>query len=1145
MAAPQQIRWEDIEKVLRASGQPIGQVPFGQLIVNIGAVQGGVLNFALPGQQAADRIRPLPQPPRVLPRQVPGFLDREQEQGRVGHALVRGQVADVHGADGVGKTALISQVMHSQLPTAFPDGLVYLRAANETYDDLLQELLKQFYEVGKEPVRFTENDVRQHLAGKQALVAVDDANELKEDEAEALLQVVPQCALLVAGREQQVWQGTGVPLAGLPRDQAVALFERSWGQATPQDRPTVEAICQALGDVPKALIRTASMAAQRRVPLPQVLQEIQPQPERRDPMGQAAWMLGFHLSDGERRTLAGLAAPGGSTVGFEALAYITQIATAKLNDYLVRLQKMEMVQAVDGRYGLDEGLRPYIEQFGVDEEMRARAAHYYLKQAGNLRPHSKDPDEDNVVAALETLYRQGRWQEVIQIARGMDRYLATAGRWGSWRKQLEKALHAARQVGDRATEAWAQNQLGVVAVGAGSAAVAEGLFRGALTIWRALGNQDGMAIANWNLKMLLAPPPPLHKGKPEGKPGGGGSALPAILGGVAAVLIVTLGILIGVAVWPDRPTPLPPPPLATTRVPPTTVAPPPTDTSTPPRIDLNLAAGCGEVFSPGQNLDIQIWSNVDGSVELSWVEPGGGRAYLFSTAVRAGQTTRHDWEAPATEGRWVLAAELDGGRARDECLFSVEIPVEPQVQVWLEEGCGGTYDPGEALTIDLQANVNDRVAVYLVDSAGRRSQLFRHSVQASVAASRSWNAPQTEGTWTLDAVLDTRVDGAQVNDECRFQVEAPQIRVRLDGTCGQELEQDAQVQVSLWSNRSGEAGVYLAGAGQRRYLFGQTMIANQTSTRALSVGNTAGNWTLEAILNGGQAADQCAFAVANESVPPTIDGVWIEPMEGEVVCPGDEVWVYAQVFDASGLSRVELVGRPPEGYWASTTMGTIDDQTYRSSMTAHEQPGSEYYVYAEDLYGNSQTSALQVYEVEPCPTVLYDFVEMAPKATWTGITPDYPYAYALSFPGGTGDSSGFAVWQYNATLEDGSQPDHRILETHPTWTDGGQIQGAYDLRYPLDISIQAGDRFVGRVGFLYGAGAGDVTFRLRFYDGDPDSPTLTLAWLDDTYDGVVRDWVVPLDEIVGSSGTFYLVVEAGETSAQDWAVWVEARIERP
>jgi hypothetical protein len=1135
MAAPQQIRWEDVEKVLRASGQPIQSVPFGQLVVNIGAVQGGALNFALPSQQAAARIQPHPQPPRVLPRQVPGFLDREQEQGRAGQALARGQVVDVHGADGVGKTALISQVMYTQLPSAFPDGLVYLRAAGETYDDLLQELLKQFYAVGKEPIRFTENDVRHHLSGKQALVAVDDANELKEDEAEALLQVAPQCALLVAGREQKVWQGTGVPLGGLPREQAVALFEKSWGQVTPQDRPTVEAICQALGDVPKTLIKTASMAAQRRVPLAQVLQETQPQPERRDPMGQAAWMLGFHLSDGERRTLAGLAAPGGPTADFQAVAYITQIDQAKLHEYLARLQKMDLVHAVDGRYALDEGLRPYIEQFGVDEEMRARAARYYLRQAANLRPRSKDPDEDNVVAALDYFYRRSQWREVIQIVRGMDRYLATAGRWGSWRKQLQKALHAARQVGDRATEAWAQNQLGVIAVGAGSTAVAEGLFRGALAIWRALGDRQGAAIAHWNLHMLLAPPPPPHKTKPESKPGGGSSALPAILGGIATVLVIILGTL-GVIIIDGKPTPAP----VTIPPPPTTVA-PPTDTPVPPRIDLGLAAGCGEVFNPGQNLSIQIWSNVDGTVAVSWVNPSGQSTSLFSAPVRAGQTTRQDWDAPADDGRWVLAAELDDGQTRDECLFSVEIPVEPKVQVWLEEGCEGTYDPGQALTVRLRANVDDRVAVYLVDSGGGRSLLFGQSVQAEQTAERTWNVPQTEGQWTLQAVLDS----AQVSDECRFQVQAPEIRVRLDGTCGQEYEQEAQAQVSLWSNRSGQVDVYLLRDGQRQWQFGETLVANQTVNRYWSMGNTAGAWALEAILNGGQATDQCAFGVANESVPPTIESVWIEPMEGEVVCPGDEVWVYAQVFDASGLSRVEFVSRPPDGFWSSMTTETIDDQTYRSSMTAHEQPGSEYYVYAEDLYGNAQTSAVQVYGVEPCPTVLYDFVEMAPKAIWTGITPDYPDAYALSFPGGTGDSSGFAVWQYNATLEDGSQPDHRILETHPTWTDGGQIQGAYDLRYPVDVSIQAWDRFVGRVGFLYGAGAGDVTFRLRFHSGDPDSPTLTLASLDDTYDGVVRDWVVPLDEIVGSSGTFYLVVEAGETSAQDWAVWVEARLERP
>jgi hypothetical protein len=1132
MTTTPKVKRQEVKDVLR--GQSIEQMPSSQYTVNIGAIQGGVIDLAPPGKRAEDRIRSLPRPPRTLPRQVPGFLDREQEQAQIGQVLARRRTVDLHGPDGTGKTALISQAMHGQLPTAFPDGTVYVRAKGDTYDDLLQDLLKQFYDVGQDPIHFTENDVRRHLAEKRALVAVDDANDLDEDDTAALLDVVPKSALLVAGHQRKLWQSTGVPLGGLPRQQAVALFERACGQAAPQDRPTVESICQALGDVPKAILKAAAIAAQRKVPLDQVLQEVQPQPQRRDPVGQTAWMLGLHLSEGERRTLAGLAAPGGPTVSREALAHITQLAAAKLEKYLARLQKMGLVWSTDGRYGLDEAVLPHIRQFGVDEAMRARAALYYLQHAGQLRPRSKDPDEDNVLASLDYFFRRGQGREVIQIARAVDRYLATAGRWGQWRRVLQRALHAAQQIGDRATEAWAKNQLGVVALGAGNAAAAEGLFRGALSVWRALGDRQGMTIARWNLQVLLGPPPPPpRKAKPEGKPGGG-SALPAILGSVATVLVITLVFLIGVAVWPDRPTPPPPPP-------PTTVAPPPT-TVVAPDVEIQLAAGCGQTFAPGDELGILLTASVEGVVDVSWTDPDGTRESLFDAEVQAGQMVRREWDAPEREGDWRLVGDLNDGQATDDCAFSVEVVVEPQVRVWLYEGCDRSYLIGEGLTVQTESSADGEVEVYGVNPDGGRGLLFVEDTRADQVVSRQWIVPQWDGNWALEADFN---DG-QASDRCQLTVEAPQVQIRIDDDCGQEYEPGAEANVSLWANADGRVDVYLLSQeGEREFLLDQEVQANQTAFQSWVVPESRGDWTLEADLNDGQAGDDCPFSVAAESTPPVIESVWAPPDETEVTCPGDQAEVYAQILDDSELSQVELISRPPEGFWFSTEMERIDDQTYRQALTVYEEPGTDFYVYAEDVYGNWATSDQYAYAVAPCYTILYDFVEMAPKAQWAGYTPEYPYSYALEFPGDPDDSQGFALWVYEATLEDGSRPDSRILETYPALASNGSIEGRYNLRSPVNIVIQEDDRFYARVGFLSGAGPGDVTFKLKWWNGDPDGYSVTLGSLDDSYDGVVQEWMIPLKGLTGRSGYFTLVVEAGYTSAKDEAVWVEARIERP
>jgi hypothetical protein len=181
----------------------------------------------------------------------------------------------------------------------------------------------------------------------------------------------------------------------------------------------------------------------------------------------------------------------------------------------------------------------------------------------------------------------------------------------------------------------------------------------------------------------------------------------------------------------------------------------------------------------------------------------------------------------------------------------------------------------------------------------------------------------------------------------------------------------------------------------------------------------------------------------------------------------------------------------------------------------------------------------------PTPVVLYDFVEMAPKAQWTGYAPSGPTWYSLKFSSEDTDPQGFALWRYNATLEDGSRPSARVLETHPAWVNNGEIQGKYSLIAPIPITFQQGDRFVARVGFLKGATQGNVTFKISFWNGDPDSSPVILSSMTDLYDNKVKDWTVLLNGLARESGYFYLIVDADSTSTQDWAVWVKARLERP
>jgi hypothetical protein len=471
-------------------------------------------------------------------------------------------------------------------------------------------------------------------------------------------------------------------------------------------------------------------------------------------------------------------------------------------------------------------------------------------------------------------------------------------------------------------------------------------------------------------------------------------------------------------------------------------------------------------------------------------------------------------------------------------------PSQPRVNIRLEDGCHREYNYGDQTRLLVEANVEGSAEIRLDDEFLEEIWLTPEEPWH-----RLWTFEDVEpGKHQFWVVLSDESGELLAENGCPFAlIEEPsqttEVSIWLTEGCEQEYEPSFPTEVFFQSSVDGLVNVYLVNPeGGRKFLFGEEVQAGQDASRDWEVPEWEGNWALEADLNDGLASGRCDFSVETELAPPVIGDIWIEPVVGESVCPEDKVYVYVRVSDEIGLGRVEIRARYPagSGSWVPAEMWAVDDQTYQHPLTAHAEPGTEFYIYAEDPYGDSAKSGVQVYAVEPCVTILYDFVERAFAAQWTNIGEDLPWN------GSTSDERGFARWQDNVLLEDGSQPE-RVLETHPEWVEGGMIWGEYEETAKLDI--QAGDRLVLTVGFMSGAQAGDVLFQVRRSDCHPMDPDCSgqrkVVEIQDNFNSQLVRRVVPLEESVGESGWFWLGVYAGESSAQDWAVWVEARIERP
>jgi hypothetical protein len=168
------------------------------------------------------------------------------------------------------------------------------------------------------------------------------------------------------------------------------------------------------------------------------------------------------------------------------------------------------------------------------------------------------------------------------------------------------------------------------------------------------------------------------------------------------------------------------------------------------------------------------------------------------------------------------------------------------------------------------------------------------------------------------------------------------------------------------------------------------------------------------------------------------------------------------------------------------------------------------------------------------PVVVYDFVAHAAEASWRNGS----NALVWNLP--DNDSRGFALYRQRMELEDGSRPA-RFLETHPQWVAGGTITGTYQQ----NLTFQKGDYFVARIGFMKGANAGKAHFYVTFVPaGSGLKIVSTIGDIAKSYTGNLSAFVAQIPDTIAVPGNVRLTVDAGDTAAQDWAVWVDAQIVR-
>jgi len=491
------------------TGSVSGQVAVGSHILQIGDVNGSVVNIALPTYQPIieQRARPV----SLKPRPFPGLLDREPETATIKSALEAFLPVSLFGSGGLGKTALLRRIAHLPETKNFPDGVAYLSAQDHGLDDLLQLLFDAFY---SSPPNTKQNDgqIRHDLQNINALILLDDLT-LERDAVESLLNVMPVSMFILASVTRNLWgEGQVIALHGLPDQYALQLFERELGRSlSDPEIDIVKEIISFIEDHPMRILQLSSLVRESGRSISEIQNQL-----RAERLNAAQISLDT-LNEAQKKVLAILGATNGAILPLQHLVALSGIN--QVQETLDGLISLRLVQAHSPRYSLTAVMSmalPSIWDLSSWED----ALINYFSEWVMQRPAEALMEEasDVLLQIIKKAGEKEHWRAVTRIGRALERFLILSKRWQTWSDILNMILKAARVSGDRKSEAWALHQLGSRALCLGVKEQARELLTQALNIRAAIGDKAGLAVTKHNLDVLNGVPiSPKTKIK---KPGG-------------------------------------------------------------------------------------------------------------------------------------------------------------------------------------------------------------------------------------------------------------------------------------------------------------------------------------------------------------------------------------------------------------------------------------------------------------------------------------------------------------------------------------------------------------------------------------------------------------------------------------------------
>jgi hypothetical protein len=493
--------WED-----ELQTELVGALYTGVYELSVGAAAGHLLKRDTRGPVLVPNGRPILQIPPAPAR----FVGRVEEIAAAVLALKSGRSVELWGELGMGKSALLRYLAHHpEVTTSHPDGILSLGQLrpmtdrkSETLGDLRQALIDTFYYTYPDGP-LSAAAIEQALGEPQALILVD-GGEWSGADLQQLQATLSRCTFLVASEQRRLTAGGAlaaqtIELKALPLAAMQLLLEQVLNQPlTGTELGVFTTLWERFQGNPQRVLQAAAIAQRGGwADLAAVQPGLSAQAAQRA-LAHQAWQ---GLATPERWIVALMMALPGVGLRQEQIAQITGPRDPRTN--LQALVQWRLVMGQGDRYVLATALKGAVGAEFDPQPWLERALTYWLAWIESADVEAVLADLAGIMFILRWAVGQGRWADVLQLARALDLPLTLGKQWETWGRVLQWALQAAWHLQDPAAEAWAWHQLGTRALCQDDVTTAYDALSQALKLRQDLGDRAGAALTQHNRDRLM------------------------------------------------------------------------------------------------------------------------------------------------------------------------------------------------------------------------------------------------------------------------------------------------------------------------------------------------------------------------------------------------------------------------------------------------------------------------------------------------------------------------------------------------------------------------------------------------------------------------------------------------------------------